>query len=76
MTSKCSVIPWIESWNRKKTLMGKLKNPDKVWSLIHSIVYQCCFSVFSRVQIFVTQKTVAQQAPLSMEFCRQEYWSE
>ena len=29
----------------------------------------------SRVQLFVTQWTVAHQAPLSMAFSRQEYWS-
>ena len=29
----------------------------------------------SRVQLFVTQWTVAHQAPLSMGFSRQEYWS-
>ena len=27
-------------------------------------------------QLFVTPWTVARQAPLSMEFSRQEYWSE
>ena len=32
-------------------------------------------SHFSRVQLFVTQWTVARQAPLFMEFSRQEYWS-
>ena len=32
-------------------------------------------SCFSRVQFFVTPWTVARQAPLSMEFSRQEYWS-
>ena len=33
-------------------------------------------SHFSRVRIFVTPEwTVACQAPLSMEFSRQEYWS-
>ena len=31
---------------------------------------------FSRVQLFVTPWTVARQAPLSMEFSRQKYWSE
>ena len=31
--------------------------------------------VLSRVQIFATPWTVALQAPLSMEFSRQEYWS-
>ena len=29
----------------------------------------------SRVQFFATQLTVAHQAPLSMEFSRQQYWS-
>ena len=29
----------------------------------------------SRVQLFVTPWTVAYQAPLSMGFSRQEYWS-
>ena len=29
----------------------------------------------SRVQLFVTSWTVAHQAPLSMGFSRQEYWS-
>ena len=29
----------------------------------------------SHVQLFVTLLTVAHQAPLSMEFFRQEYWS-
>ena len=31
--------------------------------------------MLSRVQLFVTLWTVARQAPLSMEFSRQEYWS-
>ena len=32
-------------------------------------------SHFSRVQLFLTLWTVASQAPLSMGFSRQEYWS-
>ena len=32
-------------------------------------------SCFSRVRLFVTPWTVAYQAPLSMGFSRQEYWS-
>ena len=35
----------------------------------------CVFQSLSRVQLFVTTWTVALQAPLSMEFSRQEYWS-
>ena len=33
-------------------------------------------SYFSHVQLFETLWTVAHQAPLSMGFSRQEYWSE
>ena len=32
-------------------------------------------SSLSRVQLFATPWTVVRQAPLSMEFSRQEYWS-
>ena len=31
--------------------------------------------MFGRVQLFSTPLAVARQAPLSMEFSRQEYWS-
>ena len=37
--------------------------------------YQCNVSSLSCVQLFVTPWTVAYQAPPSMEFSRQEYWS-
>ena len=35
----------------------------------------CVFSYFSRVRLFATFWTVAHQAPPSMGFSRQEYWS-
>ena len=35
----------------------------------------CVHSSFSRVRLFATPWTVARQAPLSMGFSRQEYWS-
>ena len=35
----------------------------------------CVCQSLSCVQLFVTLWTVIHQAPLSMEFCRQEYWS-
>ena len=35
----------------------------------------CACSVASRVQLFATLWTIAHQAPLSMGFSRQEYWS-
>ena len=42
--------------------------------LIHIDVWQKCWSC-SRVQLFVTSWTIAQQAPLSLGFPRQEYGS-
>ena len=35
----------------------------------------CVLSHFSRVWLFATTSTVARQAPLSMGFSKQEYWS-
>ena len=37
--------------------------------------YICMLSCFSRVQLFAMLWSVACQAPLSMGFSRQEYWS-
>ena len=38
-------------------------------------MHVCRLSCFSRVQLFALLWTVACQAPLSMGFSRQEYWS-
>ena len=35
----------------------------------------CMLSHFSRVPLFATRGTVVRQAPLSMGFPREEYWS-
>ena len=44
------------------------------------IKYRCvmcvCFQSPRPIQLFVTPWTIACQAPLSMEFSRQKYWSE
>ena len=39
-------------------------------------MHVCMLSCFSRVWLFVISGTIALQAPLSMGFSRQEYWSE
>ena len=39
------------------------------------VAHVLMLSCFSHVQLFVTLWTVAHQAPLSMDFSRQEYWS-
>ena len=59
------MVSWVGCWTRR-TLgknYGKLKEVCAV------------LSCFSRVQLFVTPWTVVRQAPLSMRFSRQEYWS-
>ena len=38
-------------------------------------MHTCVCALLSHVQLFATPWTVAYQAPLSMEFSRQEYWS-
>ena len=38
-------------------------------------IARVCVQSLQCVWLFVTPWTVAQQAPLSMGFCRQEYWS-
>ena len=38
-------------------------------------MHGCVLSHFSRVRLCATLWTVAPQSPLSMGFCRQEYWS-
>ena len=47
--------------------------PHSPCHLLH--VHACVLSCFSRVWVFVTLWTIALQAPLSMGFSRQEYWS-
>ena len=44
--------------------------------VIHNIVRQLCACVVSHIRFFATSWTVALQAPLSMGFFRQKYWSE
>ena len=46
---------------------------EQKWVLI--LVIQLCVRLLSRVRLLVTPWTVAHQAPLSMGFPRQEYWS-
>ena len=39
-------------------------------------VRACMLRYYTRVQLFATPWTVAHQTPPSMEFSKQEYWSE
>ena len=53
-------VPLLLTWNYHNIVN---------WLSVHA----CIFSCFSCIQLFVTPQTVAPQAPLSMEFSRQEY---
>ena len=60
---------WLKSENKMK--QGKVKPSMGLFYYVG----MCMLSHFSRVWLFVTPWTVAHQAPLSMEFSRQEYWN-
>ena len=48
----------------------------KYYCYLHVPLHNVCVLIcFSRVQLFAVPWTVARQAPLSMGFSRQEYWS-
>ena len=48
---------------------------NRFFDLLFVAVVTCMLSHFSHVQLFTTPWTVARQAPLSMGFSRQDYWS-
>ena len=52
-----------------------MSHGNLIWSLPFQIYRAAMLSCFSCVWLCVTPWTVAHQAPLSMEFSRQEYWS-
>ena len=72
------------SWGVKRTVQSHMPESDISLSLsfpCHYLLSKVCvcaklLQLLSCVQLFVTLWTVAHQAPLSMGFSRQEYWSE
>ena len=84
--SKCNVLLLMGCWARKRTLGEKMKENGMVWTFatnkvsvgsvgfpgvcVHAPVH-----VLSCLRLFATPWTAVHQAPLSMEFSRQEYWS-
>ena len=67
---------WTESpaLQADSLLLSHQGSPILQFSSAHSIQFSSVQSL-SRVQLFATSWTVAYQAPLSMEFSRQGYWS-
>ena len=73
--------PALQADSLPAELSGKPYNSSEVSSrrdeAYPSNEHACCMlSHFSSVHPFETSWTVVPQAPLSMEFSRQEYWSE
>ena len=68
------VIIWKRIDVRICTTESLCCTPERVTKLLITYVYVCAQSP-SCVWFFATLWTVARQAPLSMEFFRQEYWS-
>ena len=61
----------------KKIMLDRTEYLKLVFSVLKFLCCQCvceCESL-GRVRLFVTPRTVALQAPLSMGFSRQKYWS-
>ena len=59
--------------NIRKTLSDI--NQSKIFFDSLPIVMKVKVKLLSRIRLFATPWTVGNQAPLSMEFSRQEYWS-
>ena len=46
-----------------------------MYLILHCFMYMCMCESLSRDRCFATPCTIALQAPLPMEYSRQEYWS-
>ena len=45
------------------------------WNVLNFMTGELCAQLLGRIRLFAAPRTVAGQAPLSMGFSRQEYWS-
>ena len=55
--------------------MNLVKLQDTEYTEISICILACVLSRFSHVYLFVTPEIASRQAPLSMGFSQQEYWS-
>ena len=63
------------SQRANKTVHLKKTNLWRLTPFLQVCAVCVCVQSFSRVRLFATPWTVAHQAPLSLAFCRQNYWS-
>ena len=66
---------WTWQSNYSFELEVQKQNNKMLHVYLHTCVYVWRVKSLSRVRLFVTSWTVTYQAPLSMGFSRQEYWS-
>ena len=71
-STSCSFVnPWMDPNTGIFRLISSLRS----FSFFSGCHLGCMLSCFSRVQLFATLWAVTRQAPLSLGFSRQEYWS-
>ena len=73
-SAACGIFPDQGSNSCHQHRQANSQPLDYQGSPITSALFCVCACV-SHVQLFPTPQTLAQQAPMSMEFSRQEYWS-
>ena len=76
---KCKVLLYSTgNYVQGPTINHKGKEYEKKYIYTHTHTYiliHMCVQFLSHVQLFVTPLTATHQAPLSMGFSKQEYWS-
>ena len=76
LCSQPSHLPTLSLLSWGKLISYNFKRVSRLVSQSQSFQLYCMHSShFSHVRLFATPWPVAHQAPLSREFCRQEYWS-
>ena len=65
-------VPFKDNWSSIQDQRSKVLRIIKINTGLYSV---CVLSHFNRVWLFTTPWTIARQAPLSMGFSSQEYWS-
>ena len=75
MATHSSILAWQISWTKEPRRL-QLMGLQRVNTIEHVCTkFLLLLSRFSRVRLCATLETAALQAPLSLGFSRQEYWS-